>query len=614
MSQQIEPGMTQSNHHPGHWAGWPCVLVLLVCLPALLMDLGGRDSTHTMENIALVTSQETWLRIHAGESDAWLMTTNDGHPRVEKPPLQAWWHFLAWIGLDPSTAQPTELLWRARVVAIGAGLLLLAAIYWLGNTLGGVRLAITATLIAGSTIFLQRQARTASYDIHYVAWSTLSVAAALWAMQIRRVHRADFDYARTIGGWLLAGIACAAAVMSKNPLPVVIVIIPLLIAICCLPMRRKPALLGLLSVVVITVLLVGNWYLYAVMDYEDAVRTLTNEFRMPYKTRHAPQSYYYINILALVLPWSLWLVSGLLHPFAPLLRGQRRQLLFPWLWFVAIFVLFSLFDAKQQRYILPIMPAAALLMGRVWSDHESYAQQKLKDRSTWILIWGHGFFCIVISLAISVLLMFQEGIINTLMSWQSSVYESLCAQGKTSGFLWDLVSGDDLPDQPVVGNIPWHMALCYSIVLIAMVVGGWWYHRRWQPIKACMIYAAWSLLFMAIWWHVYASAPSANNPCRAPAEFFAQECGHVQLYSLRVTEHERNKEILNEEFRFYFGKLILHITPEDLIMQSELAESPIYVLAKENPEHTAIMLQSEGEKVRLVQVDKDQWQQLWLVQ
>ena len=43
------------------------VVTLLLCLPVILMDLGGRDSTHTMENVALVTSQETWQRVHEGE-------------------------------------------------------------------------------------------------------------------------------------------------------------------------------------------------------------------------------------------------------------------------------------------------------------------------------------------------------------------------------------------------------------------------------------------------------------------------------------------------------------------------------------------------------------------
>jgi len=277
-------------------------------------------------------------------------------------------------------------------------------------------------------------------------------------------------------------------------------------------------------------------------------------------------------------------------------------------------VLFSLFDTKQQRYILPILPAAALLMGRVWSDHESQAQQNKRDKSTWMLIWGHGLFCIVISIVIGVLLMFQENIINTLATWQSSLNESMREQGKTSGFLWDLVSGDDLPDQPVVGGIPWPMALCCSIVLVALVGGGWWCHSRWQPFKACLIYAAWSLLFMAIWWHVYASAPSATNLWRMPAETLAQECGDAPLFSLRVTEHERAKEILNEEFRFYFGQLILHVTPEELSTQPAFSQSPFYVLAKDNHQYATIMFQAEGEKVRLVQVDKDQWQQLWFVQ
>jgi hypothetical protein len=44
----------------------------------------------------------------------------------------------------------------------------------------------------------------------------------------------------------------------------------------------------------------------------------------------------------------------------------RRVSLFPLGWFVAGFVLFSLSSGKRGAYLLPLYPAAALLVGRLW--------------------------------------------------------------------------------------------------------------------------------------------------------------------------------------------------------------------------------------------------------
>ena len=44
-------------------------LVLLLCAPPMLINVGKPDPVRIMEVLSFMTSQETWLRIHHGESE-----------------------------------------------------------------------------------------------------------------------------------------------------------------------------------------------------------------------------------------------------------------------------------------------------------------------------------------------------------------------------------------------------------------------------------------------------------------------------------------------------------------------------------------------------------------
>ncbi len=47
---------------------------------------------------------------------------------------------------------------------------------------------------------------------------------------------------------------------------------------------------------------------------------------------------------------------------------EREQRLFLLVWFIGMFCFFTLSQAKQGKYILPLFPAIALIVGRFWDD------------------------------------------------------------------------------------------------------------------------------------------------------------------------------------------------------------------------------------------------------
>ncbi len=588
----IAPPMQRLNHTPrgatrGITRRWlPLVFVLLLCLPPLLISLGSRDTTHTMENVALVVSQETWLRMHAQSDYDWYLSYNDTIPRIAKPPMVTWQQMLAWTGLDPETATADTLIYRARLMAVCMGLLTLIAIYWAGLTLDDVALAASAALAAGATVFFQRQARTASYDIHFVAFATLSIAAGLWAIGPKETALAT---SRIITGWAVSGVALAAAALSKNPLAYPVVLGPLVLAIAISPRRKIASVAGLLGAVAISLAAVVPWY----VTIHNTVKNADDRLRVEFEAmRDSSQPfYYYLGIFALVAPWSVWMIAAVAHPFMDGKRIGFRTRLLPWLWLLVIFIMFSIHPTKQQRYILPIIPAVALLLAFVWRDHDSMLRKgRTPDGySGWVNV--HGISMLLVSLF--------YGPFLTLQNW---LVQYTAKQ--------DVAQQLEALHEPAVGSVTWPAAIIITVVLTVLALMTWRIHRRGKPLAAFALTGIWGIVLMTVFWQCYSRAASGDHPVKPVAFELRQEVGDAPLRSLRISGVDR-AFILNEEFRIYFGRLIPWVRLDELTDFARQTSGTGYVLARQTDEHNTALTTAGYVPLHEVVVDKRDTEMLW---
>jgi 4-amino-4-deoxy-L-arabinose transferase-like glycosyltransferase len=553
------------------------VLCLALCAPPLFVGLRHRPSTHTMEHIALLSSQETWIRQHAGEGRAWLMPTNNGIARIVKPPMLVWLNLAAWTDLKPGAATPEALLFRARLISIATGLAMIAGIFWLGRTLGDLRLAVLSALSAGAMLFLQRQMRTASYDIEFTAWATLAVAAGTWALA---PLESALNRGRRLAGWLLAGLFMACSWMTKNPLALVLAAPPLLASVILLPRHGRRDWTGLLIAMGACLLLVAPWHLYAIIAIDDALATLLREFKQP-RGDDAQPPYYYFGVFGLVFPFCFLLIAGLYHPFdwawkdfaPPDPRTARRIRLVPFIWFLLIFAFFSVAEAKQQRYILPIIAPAALLIGRVWCDH-GLVLRRAPERIRVAWISGpHWFMLTLVSVAIALV-----GVAG-LAGWR-------------------------LPPD-VEAGLPLHneQALALGGVLIVVAATGWRLHQKHRAEAAGLITAAWSLIAAAPFWFGYSRQPTAFDATIHAAQSLREELAGETLWYPSVFPIDLACE---EEFRFYYGDFI---RPAD---RARLADATTrYVLAESRADHRALLDSLGYALVRPVAEGPERTRELW---
>ncbi|GAB4188273.1 MAG: hypothetical protein Kow00105_02920 [Phycisphaeraceae bacterium] len=554
------------------------LLVLAVSAVPMFIVVGRSDSKRTMENITVMSAQETWLRQHGWQDiepdpNAWLMPTRNGNPRIVKPPLVIWLDMLAWSDLTPATSTAQQLVGRARVVSAGMGLLTVAGIFWIGLVLGDRRLAILAALAAGTCLFLTRQARIASYDMHMTGWATLAVASGVWAMRPFGPSPVRWQ---TITGWVLAGIALAGAYLSKGPLALLVGFAPLVCVVALVRERWRAHLLGLGGMLLIAAVLTVPWYLYLVSVVRNAEGALLHEYKAERMEFQTPL--YYLGLFGLMVPWSIWLAASLLQPFLRASGDARRRLMLAWAWFVLIFVAFSLPGAKQQRYILPIVPAAALLIGQLWRYHETLAVRGEVDKGINLIRLPH---------------------------WVMVIGASLCVWPFFVSQRWLLGQGwvAEIP----VGEVPGWLAAIIGGALVVIALVGAWQHIKWRPMRAAVWMAVWSAVLLSFAWYAWSTGERGRHPVRPSAEKFAEVVDGAVVGYLKHRHHTLSP---NEEFLLYSRRILPPVRPVQVKEFGQRAER-VYLIAPQAAAAKRVLRRNGYERVRPFQHDYDERVDLW---
>ena len=99
--------------------------------------------------------------------------------------------------------------------------------------------------------------------------------------------------------------------------------------------------------------------------------------------RHAGPWYIYFPVLLVgFAPWCIYLPVAIAQTRFWQRAKWRKQPrsthlgLFAVFWFVIIFVFFSIAVTKRPNYVLPLIPAAAILVALLWSDEKAFLRKK----------------------------------------------------------------------------------------------------------------------------------------------------------------------------------------------------------------------------------------------
>ena len=330
----------------GSWAG-----LLLLWLIVLLTALFTRPLLPVDETRYASVAWEMWLR---GD---FLVPYLNGEPYSHKPPLYFWLIHAGWwlFGVHE---------WVVRMVAPLLVLLILLATSVLSRQLwpadrGASRLA--PWLVFGTTFF--------TAFLSWVQFDLLLVLMVLLALL--GMVRAAQDVST---GWLLSGVAMGLGVLSKGPVILLYVLPIALLAPLWRRSNTRKAWWHWYGGMVVSVLIAAGialaWALPAAQAggeaYREAILWGQTANRMVQSFAHAHPVWWYLPWLpVLFAPWVLlpWAWSAVRRYRVSRDMGMRLCLT----WLIAGLLVMSLVSGKQVKYLLPLLPAVALLFARVWS-------------------------------------------------------------------------------------------------------------------------------------------------------------------------------------------------------------------------------------------------------
>ena len=289
----------------------------------------------------------------------WITPVLGGRPWLEKPPLYYWQAIVAYRILGVSD-------WAARLPsAIDATFLVLAVYFFLRRFQPGFEL--DGALMAASSGGIMGFARAASMDMALAAAFTMALLSWwTWHDTGKRMYLASFY------GLLALGT------LAKGPVaPFLAFLVVVSYAAAVRELRLLLKTFWLPGIILFCVVALP-WYFAVQARNPEFFREFIVEHNLGRFSKnlyhHTQPFWYYLPVTALaLLPWTVFAIAG----FARSLRkwwasrrangasrsdSQYRLRIFATCWLVVPVIFFSISQSKLAGYILPAIPAGALLL------------------------------------------------------------------------------------------------------------------------------------------------------------------------------------------------------------------------------------------------------------
>ena len=318
----------------------------------------------------------------------WLVPLKRATDIPSKPPLFHWSAALV-TRLTGSLTEATIRFPSALYATLG-----LFLIYWLGRKIFDARTALLGAAILGTMMVYQDQALSARVDMTLCFCVTLSLAL-FYALYRGHLKNPLWFYVF----YVVVGIGT----LAKGPLGLVL---PGLVAGSFALLDRRWDLVRKFAFhpgVVLTLVFAAGWYVIAVTrggeGFFDRQILQENLSRFVGGSGHSHPVYYYIPYLfTQSLLWGLFLPVLLWDLFKNGFRSGG-DVLFLKLWFLIMFLFFSVSVGKRPVYLLPLYPALSLLLAE-WFYHASSSSKArlITYRSIGVLTAITGGLLLVITL------------------------------------------------------------------------------------------------------------------------------------------------------------------------------------------------------------------------
>ena len=319
------------------WIVATCIAIFFVNLDALIVNI--------MEARNFITAREM---IQDGN---WILTTLNGEPRYQKPPLPTWLTTLSAMAFGFKSL--TALRLPAALIT------LLLVVYF--NELSVLfsknkKYAFISSLIVVTSFYLVFAGRNGQWDIftHGFMMACIYYLYLFFTSEVKKYRRV-----------LIAAVFFGFSFMSKGPVSLYALFLPFLIAFGIVYKYKniKSRIIPPLIFLVVGLVISGWWHWYTYTFDPQEVLAITKKETSNWTGYNVRPFYYYWSFFTQSGIWTIPAFISLLYPYLKNKVFNKKGYLFTFLWTMISVILLSLIPEKKSRYLLPVLIPLALNTG-----------------------------------------------------------------------------------------------------------------------------------------------------------------------------------------------------------------------------------------------------------
>ncbi|WP_411768255.1 ArnT family glycosyltransferase [Winogradskyella sp. A3E31] len=280
----------------------------------------------------------------------WILTTMNGEPRYEKPPLPTWItaFFGLVFGIKNVLALRIPAILCIGIIGVYSYLISKALKLPHNHSLRNGFIVMTSFYVIGIII-------EAPWDIYAHGFMIMAIYYLLKQLQ----------YKTSVLYGILFALCISASVLSKGPVSLYALCLPFLMSYGIVFKYNGGLLknLKLLTLFVFGIAIGGLWYLYVRIADPITFTEIATKETGNWSSYNVRPFYYYWSFFTQSGLWTIPAFISLLYPYMKSKVSNLKIYKFTLFWTLLAVVLLSVIPEKKSRYLMPVLIPLALNIG-----------------------------------------------------------------------------------------------------------------------------------------------------------------------------------------------------------------------------------------------------------
>jgi len=322
----------------------PILTIVTVVLIMLCINIDVLDVT-IMEARNFITAREM---ITDGN---WILTTMNGEPRYQKPPLPTWLAAISGLLFGAKSILALRLPGILMVIVTGVATFVLSKKMLDNSSHAFINALITITSFYVIGIIIE-----APWDIFTHGFMLVAI------LHLFLLFEKQNNYWKHT---LLAGVFFGLSILCKGPVSLYVLLLPFLIAygVSYKYKQFRPKLFSVFSFTIIALLVGGWWFLYVRLEDPETFIKITSKETGNWGSYNVRPFYYYWSFFTQSGLWTIPAFISLLYPFMKSRVSNLKAYRLSFFWTIFAVILLSIIPEKKSRYLMPVLIPLAINTG-----------------------------------------------------------------------------------------------------------------------------------------------------------------------------------------------------------------------------------------------------------